>query len=66
MKAAWVTRKVTTMSKDEDDEAGPTPGALKPYETPRLVEYGSIAKLTQGSRTITNDAGAGFVSMMCL
>ena len=54
------------MSKDEDDEASPTPGALKPYETPRLVEYGSIAKLTQGNRTITNDAGAGFVSMMCL
>jgi hypothetical protein len=54
------------MRKDEDDEASPTPGDLKPYEAPRLVEYGSIAKLTQGNRTVNNDAGAGFLSMMCL
>ena len=54
------------MRKDEDDEASPTPGDLKPYEAPRLVEYGSIAKLTQGSQTVNNDGGAGMVLMMCL
>ncbi len=54
------------MRKDEDDKASPTSGDLKPYETPRLVEYGSISKLTQGSRTVNDDGGAGMLSMMCL
>jgi hypothetical protein len=54
------------MGRDEADEAGQTAREPKAYETPRLVEYGSIAKLTQGSRTVLNDAGAGMVLMTCL
>jgi hypothetical protein len=54
------------MKKDEDDETSPSSVDRKPYEPPRLVEYGSIAKLTQGSRTFFNDGGAGMVIMACL
>jgi hypothetical protein len=52
--------------KDEGNEANPAPADPKPYEAPRLVEYGSIAKLTQGSRTLLNDAGAGMIITVCL
>jgi hypothetical protein len=54
------------MKKEDAGEASPAPADPKPYETPRLVEYGSIAKLTQGSRTFFNDGGAGMVIMICL
>jgi hypothetical protein len=54
------------MKKDEHDEASPASADRKPYEPPRLVEYGSIAKLTQGSRTFFNDGGAGMVIKACL
>lgn len=54
------------MRKDETEEASPGTADRKPYEAPRLVEYGSIAKLTQGSRTILNDGGAGMRFMICL
>ena len=36
-------------------------GALRPYAKPRLIEYGSVAKLTQGTLTRQADSvGAGF------
>jgi hypothetical protein len=54
------------MKKEDADGPSPAPAVPKPYETPRLVEYGSIAKLTQGSRTFFNDGGAGMVIMICL
>ena len=54
------------MSKDDHDGTPAIAGDRKPYETPRLVEYGSIAKLTQGTRTFFNDGGAGMVIMICL
>ena len=54
------------MKRDESKPEHPTPAGLKPSEPPRLIEYGSITKLTQGSRTISNDAGAGFKNMACL
>lgn len=54
------------MRGNEDDEASPASADRKPYEAPRLVEYGSIAKLTQGNQTVNNDGGAGMVLMMCL
>ena len=54
------------MTQDEDEDVSPTSVDRKPYERPRLVEYGSIAKLTQGSRTILNDGGAGMRFMICL
>jgi hypothetical protein len=33
---------------------GPAPGK-RPYAPPRLTEYGSVAKLTQGTRTTQQD-----------
>ena len=35
------------------------PGRKRPYSTPRLTEYGSVAKLTQGTLTVQNDGPAG-------
>ena len=51
------------------DTSGPeqaTRDSQKHYEPPRLVEYGSISKLTQGSFTVGNDGGAGKMNMQCL
>jgi len=33
--------------------------AKRPYAKPRLTEYGSIAKLTQGTLTLQQDSPAG-------
>ena len=45
----------------------------RPYRSPELIEYGSIAKLTQGSLSTMNDGPAGGfrrmtmeMMMMCL
>ena len=54
------------MKRDESKPAHPTPAVQRRYEPPRLIEYGSIAKLTQGSATVGSDAGAGFKNMQCL
>ena len=44
------------------------PVIKKPYTAPVLVEYGTIAKLTQGTLTVNFDSGFGNSrrSMMCL
>lgn len=54
------------MKSDESKPAHSTPGGQKRYEPPRLVEYGSISKLTQGSATVGGDAAGGFKNMQCL
>ena len=36
-----------------------------PYRRPELVEYGSVAKLTQGALSTMNE-GVGFNMSMCL
>jgi len=36
------------------------------YVSPALTTYGDIAKLTQGSLTVGNDAGTGMKNMACL
>jgi hypothetical protein len=63
------------MSKNADtkpdaraaDRDEPSPGARMPYQSPVLVEYGSIAKLTRGTRSVSSDApAAGHKSMACL
>ena len=36
-------------------EPGTQAAVKKPYASPVLVEYGTIAKLTQGSKTRSND-----------
>ena len=39
----------------------------RPYATPRLTEYGSVAKLTQGSASLQADGGGGgFKKAACL
>jgi len=35
------------------------PSRKRPYTAPRLTEYGSVAKLTQGTLTNQNDSPAG-------
>ncbi len=42
----------------------PQPKKL-PYRRPELVEYGSVAKLTQGALSTMNE-GVGFNMSMCL
>lgn len=37
----------------------------RPYTTPRLTEYGSVAKLTQGGGSLQADGGSTF-KMTCL
>ena len=44
-----------TKQPDRKAQAEGTAFARKPYCAPVLMEYGSIAKLTQGSRTRFND-----------
>ena len=34
-------------------------GGKRQYSTPKLTEYGSVAKLTQGTLTNQNDSPAG-------
>jgi len=38
----------------------------RPYKKPVLTEYGSIAKLTQGTRTNQSDGVGGGFKMGCL
>ena len=38
----------------------------RPYAKPTLTEYGSIAKLTQGTRTNQSDGVGGGFKMGCL
>jgi hypothetical protein len=43
-------------TNEAPEPADPRP-SRKSYETPHLVSYGSISKLTQGSATVGNDGG---------
>jgi hypothetical protein len=54
------------METKEASEPGDPQPSRKTYETPRLVSYGSISKLTQGSATVGNDGGLGMMNMLCL
>ena len=46
--------KKTDVTRPEDG-----PRRKRPYATPRLTEYGSVAKLTQGTLTLQADSPAG-------
>jgi hypothetical protein len=49
--------------RDADNSEGAPPPDRRPYHTPELVEYGSVAKLTQGGGM----SGTDFQMMMsCL
>jgi hypothetical protein len=57
--------------KEQPSEPGPTPaqrgaGGRRPYVKPSLIEYGSIAKLTQGTATKQSDGPSGGFTMTCL
>jgi hypothetical protein len=38
----------------------------RPYSKPKLIEYGSVAKLTQGTRTKQADTPAAGFRKVCL
>jgi hypothetical protein len=38
----------------------------RPYRSPTLISYGSVAKLTQGTLTAGNDGAMGGMMMTCL
>jgi hypothetical protein len=42
------------------------PQRKRPYAKPRLIEYGSVAKLTQGTRTKQADTPAAGFRRVCL
>ncbi len=50
-------------SKKADAPAG---AGRRPYRKPQLTEYGSIAKLTQGTRTNQSDGPSGGFKRNCL
>lgn len=52
--------------RDRPGPAGSPPGQRRPYSTPVLVEYGSVAKLTQGTMTRQADFLSGGFRMKCL
>lgn len=47
------------------DAAQPSP-ARRPYVAPELVEYGSIAKLTQSGGSTRSESGVPVMRMACL
>jgi hypothetical protein len=49
--------------RDPDSSEGIPPPDRRPYHPPELVEYGSVAKLTQGGGMSGTDM---FMMMICL
>jgi hypothetical protein len=45
--------------KNVQDQQSETPPRRRAYTSPRLIEYGSVAKLTRGSRSVDADGGSG-------
>jgi hypothetical protein len=57
------------MKQDESRGPGKTAGdrdRKRPYATPRLIEYGSVAKLTQSQGSLQADGGTTFKTKSCL
>lgn len=50
--------------RDAGDDSGK--GRRRPYRSPILTCYGSVAKLTQGTNTVNNDGAMGGMMMTCL
>ena len=56
-------RPAAPASKARPDHRDPR----RPYRKPHLTEYGSLAKLTQGTFTVANDGpSGGFKNSRCL
>ena len=41
-------------------------GRRRAYRSPTITEYGSVAKMTQGTATVQNDFSMGGMRMTCL
>lgn len=59
------------MSEDRAESELPAPqgegsGPRRPYAKPRLVDYGSVSKLTQGTMTKQADLTGGGFRRACL
>ncbi len=54
------------MDKQHSEQVPKKRSDKKPYATPRLIEYGSIAKLTQGTLTVGADSGPQGMNSQCL
>lgn len=54
-----------TNSGSDSQSQRPSQPKKLPYRRPELVEYGSVAKLTQGALS-TMSEGVGFNMSMCL
>jgi hypothetical protein len=59
--------------KHDDLEATDRQGAIlhpgdqrRPYKAPELIDYGTVAKLTQGGNGSFNDLFGGMRMMVCL
>jgi hypothetical protein len=53
--------------RDGDASAGGGREPKRAYTTPQLIEYGSVAKLTRGTRSVQADnTGGGFSKKSCL
>jgi len=50
-------RHERTRQDDESPASDPAP-QRRPYEAPELVEYGTVAKLTQSGGATTKDLGS--------
>ena len=55
-----------TPNQDDPQDAGNNTVSRKPYVAPVLVEYGTIAKLTQGSLTRKTDGANTRQQKACL
>ena len=61
--------KKHSMSTEQRREGGDASRVRKrPYTSPRLIEYGSVAKLTRGGGSLQADGGSTFkrTKGMCL
>lgn len=47
------------MAKNKADEA---PERRRPYNVPTLLDYGAVAKLTQGSQAVGSDSVSGMMN----
>jgi hypothetical protein len=54
------------MDKQNSEQVPKKRRGKKPYAAPRLIEYGTIAKLTQGTLTVGTDSGPQGKNSQCL
>lgn len=52
--------------RDDAKDTAAREDPKKPYTEPRLIEYGSVAKLTQSGSGNKNDGGGGGMMRVCL